>query len=347
MHSYRNPLLVCLVVNLSLAIVADRPLNADQPLVEVLVGPTATDPGQDAASELNAPFAMEFDADGDMIIVEYDGGRIFSWRQGRGLTHLAGDGKLGHVDGPAKNARFNKLHNLAILDDGEVILSEHLNHAVRKYDPATKTISTLLGSGKPGPADLSVAAPAATFNQPICVSLTPGQDSLLIADIGNRRIRRLQFDTGVVTVVAGNGDRGVPADGAIATESPLVDPRGAIENEAGEIFLIERNGHALRKIDAEGTITTLAGSGKAGHRDGEALAAELNGPKHLCFGVDGSVFLADDMNHAVRKYDPQSKTLTTVDLGDYKLSRPHGVCVHDGWLYIADSYHHRVLRVKL
>ena len=57
--------------------------------------------------------------------------------------------------------------------------------------------------------------------------------------------------------------------------------------------------------------------------------------------------MADDLNHAIRKYDPQAQTLTTVDLGEYTLSRPHGVCVHQGWLYIADSYHHRVLRVKL
>lgn len=347
MHSYRTPLLLCFLASIFVAMDAGRLLVADEPLVEVLVGPEAPVPNKDEKSELNAPFAMEFDAEGKMIIVEYDGGRIFSWRPGSGLTHLAGNGEVGYVDGPAKDAAFNKLHNLAIMSDGSMILSEHLNHTVRKYDPATNMVSTLLGNGKPGPASESVDISAATVNQPICVSLTPDRNSLLIADIGNRRIRRLRFDTGLVTVVAGNGQRGVPADGSTATASPLVDPRGAIENEKGEIFLIERNGNALRKIDVDGKLATIAGSGKAGHRDGDALTAELNGPKHLCFGLGGSVFLADDMNHAVRKYDPQSQTLTTVDLGRYKLSRPHGVCVHDGWLYIADSYHHRVLRVKL
>ncbi|MGV3484729.1 MAG: hypothetical protein ACO1RT_09955 [Planctomycetaceae bacterium] len=335
------------VAALAFAALTSRPLVADEPTVEVLVGPSSPAPAKDEASELNAPFAMEFTADGDMMIVEYDGGRVWSWREGQGLTHLAGDGVLGYVDGPAKQARFNKLHNLVIMADGVLILSEHLNHTVRKYDPATKTISTLLGNGKPGSAAESVAASSATFNQPICVALTPDRSSLLIADIGNRRIRRLHFESGLVTVVAGNGERGVPADGSLATASPLVDPRGAIQNEAGEIFLIERGGHALRKIDTAGKITTLAGDGKAGHRDGDALKGQLNGPKHLCFGPDGSVFMADDTNHAVRRYDPRAKTLTTVDLGDYKLNRPHGVCVHQGWLYIADSYHHRVLRVKL
>ena len=323
-------------------------MEAQGPVIEVLIGPRDPAPPKGAASELDTPFAVEFNSHGEMVIVEYDGGRLLSWHAGHGLTHLAGVAKkAGFVDGPAKTAEFNKLHNLVILNDDCVLMSDHLNHAVRKYDPKTLTVSTLAGTGKSGPAVDSVDASAATFTQPICVSLAPDRKSILIADIGNRCLRRLILTTGKLTILAGNGKAGSPVDGSLAKDSPLRDPRGAIQNKLGEIFLIERGGHALRKIDADGKITTIAGTGKAGHQDGDALTAQLNGPKHLCFGDEGIVFIADDENHAIRKYDPATKTLTTVNFGAYKLNRPHGVCGYAGWLYVADSFNHRVLRLKL
>jgi hypothetical protein len=339
-------ILVAIIVSQSFQ-TTKRPAFAAEPTVEVLFGPADPVPTKGSTSDLNNPFAIEFAANGEMIIVEYEGGRVLSWSQKNGLKHLAGRPEAGYQDGEAKAAQFNKLHNLAILDDGSILLSDHLTHTIRKFDPKSNRVSTYSGTGKPGPAAVTTAIAAATYNLPISISLVPSKKSLLVADIGNRRIRRADFESGVVSIVAGNGEKGTPEDGSLATESPLLDPRAAIENEAGEIFLIERNGNALRKIDLEGRISTIAGDGTAGPRDGDALAAQLNGPKHLCFDESGNIFIADDMNHAVRKYDPATKTLTTVDLGDYKISRPHGVCVHEGWLYIADSYQHRVLRVKL
>jgi hypothetical protein len=320
---------------------------AAEPIVEVLVGPAGYVPEKDAQSELNTPFAIEFAAGGEMIIVELDGGRMFSWHQKNGLRHLAGEGGAGYMDGEAKKAKFNQLHNLAIQDDGSMLLSDHNNHAVRKYDPASQMVSTVVGNGNRDPAVASASAIDATFNLPISVALTPDKKSLLIADIGNRCIRRWDIQSNTVSIVAGNGKTGVPRDGSLATEASLVDPRAAIQNEFGEIYVLERGGHALRLISPEGTISTVAGTGRPGGVDGEALKAQIDAPKHLCFGPESVIFIADDNNHAVRKYDPEAKTLTTVNLGDYKIRRPHGVCVHEGWLYIADSYQHRILRVKL
>lgn len=315
--------------------------------VEVVIGPHATVPTTDAKSQLDTPFAIEFDDQDAMIIVEYDGGRILRWHPGQDLVTLAGNAQPGYVDGPARDARFNKLHNLAILDDGSMVLSDHLNHAIRKFDPHKNIVSTIAGNGSIGPAVASVDAASATFNQPICVSLTPDRKAVLIADIGNRRIRKLDLSTGNITVVAGNGTKGFPENGSLATLASLLDPRGAIQNELGELFVIDRGGNRLYRVDADGLISTIAGDGKAGLRDGEALKSQMNGPKHLCFGPKGEVYIADDNNNAIRKYTPQSHQLSTIDLGLYKLNRPHGVCTHDGWLYIADSYHHRVLRIKL
>lgn len=315
--------------------------------VEVLVGPPEPVPPASAQSVLIEPFAMEFDAEGTMVIVEYTGGRVLTWSPDAGLKHVAGGPEQGYIDGKAMDARFNKLHNLVILPSGKIILSEHLNHTIRQFDPEHQTVSTFAGNGKQGPAVPKVAVDAATFNQPICVMASPDYSSLLVADIGNQVIRRVDLASGLVTIVAGTGKKGNPVDGALASESALIDPRGAIENAAGEMYVISRGGHMLWKIDREGKIARVAGNGKAGLVDGGLNESQLNGPKHLCFGPSGEVYLADDVNDAVRKFDPKLGLLTTVDLGDYKIKRPHGVLVRDGWLYIADSFQHRILRVKL
>ena len=319
----------------------------EEPFIEILIGATEPVVKNPSPGKLNNPFAVEFNSSNEMIIVEYEGGRILSWTKDNGLNHLAGSSRVGYRDGPAETALFDRLHNLSILDDGTMLLSDHLTHSIRRYDPETNIVSTYTGTGKPGPVVEGAHIQTATFNVPICVALTPDKTSLLVADIGNHRVRRIDLRTGLVSTVAGNGQKGKPSNGSIATDSPLVDPRGAIQNEAGEVFIIERGGNSLRMIDVEGKISTLVGNGTAGDRDGDVTRSQLNGPKHLCFGTNGTVFIADDNNNAIRKYDPTTKQLTTVNLGKYEIRRPHGVCVHAGWLYIADSFNHRILRVKL
>ncbi len=315
--------------------------------VQVLRGPTAPDPGEHVGpGELNTPFAVEFDSIGRMLIVEYDGGRLLRVNPGGSLETLAGDGTLGYRDGDPAQARFNKLHNLAIDQDDRVFLSDHLNHTVRLYEPAGPRVRSFAGNGQPGDAGDGQPLAAARFQRPICVSLSPDCQRLLIADIHNRRIRQVDLATGTLTSLVGNGKRGVPVDGTPARQAPLVDPRAAAEADNGDLYLLERGGHALRRV-RDGRIETVAGDGQPGHLDGPALQARFHGPKHLDIAPDGRVVIADDVNHQVRLFDPATKRVSTIDLGPYRLRRPHGVKVRDGWLYIADSFHHRILRTRL
>ena len=316
--------------------------------VEVLVGPKEPDPGKDVQpGELNAPFAVCFDPDQWMWIVEYDGGRLMRWSKEEGLVHEAGDGTAGYANGTAKLSQFNQLHNITRLPDGRFVMSDHLNHALRVYDPNNKLVSTLGGNGQAGFAGDGNVVTAARFNQPICVEMSGDGKVLLVADIRNRRLRQISIDDWRITTIAGNGRAGQPQEGQKATEASLVDPRAAVSDAEGTVYFLERGGNALRRIGTDGSLTTLAGSGKAGFEDGIGLRSMLNGPKHLCMDAQRAVYIADDNNHAVRRFDLQSGALTTVDLGEYRLKRPHGVTVHEGWLYIADSYHHRVLRVRI
>jgi len=175
---------------------------------------------------------------------------------------------------------------------------------------------------------------------------------LHITDLKNARIRNVDLASNQVRTVAGNGSKGVPADGSLAVDSPLVDPRAAASDPSGRLYVLERSGHALRVVDPNGTIRTVAGTGKKGYRDGAALEAEFGSPKHICLDDAGNVYIADDLNGAIRKYNPKTARVETI-LGQGKgdsrirLLHPHGVCVHEGWLYVIDSGNNRILRQRV
>lgn len=343
---YRSVTVLLLLLSVELA-------NAE-PYVEIVIGdttPKQVGKGKFEPGKLNNPFAVDFDANENMYIVEYQGGRIHRMTPDGKLTHVAGrpDAKGYTGDGgPPKQATFNLLHNLAIAPDGKLYMSDHLNSVVRTFDPKTNAIASYAGNGKKGFAGDDESVTKARFNMVMCVMLNPAKDTLYIADIRNYRIRAINMKSQTISTVAGNGKRGIPKDAAISTKAPLVDPRAAAADKKGNLYIVERGGHALRVVRTDGKIYTLAGTGKKGKADGSALKATMNGPKHLDIDDDGNVYIADDNNHLIRKYDPKSKTLTTVlGKGKTKLNRPHGVCVHKGYLYVADSWHHRILKIKL
>jgi sugar lactone lactonase YvrE len=166
----------------------------------------------------------------------------------------------------------------------------------------------------------------------------------------------LDLKSGVVTTIAGNGQSGVPPDGADAAQSPLVDPRAAAVDSKGNVYILERRGNALRIVDKTGKIRTVIAPGTiTGGR-----APGLNGPKHLCVDLQDNLIIADTENHLILKYEPKGGAVKVIagsgEKGDRlitgdplktQLNRPHGVFVHpSGALYISDSYNHRVLKLS-
>ena len=323
--------------------------NATEPVVQVLVGPHDADPGKNVApGRLSYPFGIDFDANENMIIVEYKGGRIFKRTPTGDVFQIGGLGHAGYEGdgGPMTKASFRDMHNVAIGPDGSYYISDHANHAIRRVDGGGN-ISTYAG-GQAGFEGDTKSVTNARFNTPISVSISPDKKYLLVADLKNYRIRRITLHDGRIDTVAGNGERGIPSDGAKATTAPLFDPRAAAYDDTGNLYIVERGGHALRVVDAQGLIYTVAGNGKKGKADGVGKKANLNSPKHLVIDTRGDVYIADDNNHLVRRFEPRTGLLSTVlGVGKFRLNRPHGVQANNGWLYIADSWNHRVVRVKL
>jgi DNA-binding beta-propeller fold protein YncE len=333
-------------------------------IVIVAGGGTAEQGVNATECRLREPFGAEFAPDGAMVIVEMTkGNRVLKIEKKGILTVLAGDGSLGFSGdgGPAARATFNGLHTLAIGPTGDIYLADAFNFRVRKIEAKSGMISTFAGVGKKGFGGDGGPATQAQFGSTINVALDPAGRHLYVADIDNRRVRRITLENGVVDTVAGNGSKGIPADGARATEAPLVDPRAVAATATGGVYILERSGHALRLVDQDGRIRTVAGTGEAGFSgDGEdARHAKLNGPKHLCVDLKGDVLIADTDNHVIRKLVVGDGRIVRVagngkkgaqGVGgsplEVELNQPHGVSVdRDGTITICDSLNDRVLRI--
>ncbi len=297
-------------------------------------------PGTEA--KLKEPFGTDFDKAGNIFIIEMISGNR--------LLKIASDGKLTRI---AEDAKFNGPHNLAVLPDGSVLVADTWNGRIRKVEPKSGAVSDLPGFGVPGEKAKSAG--------PYCITLDFTGTKLYVADL--TRVHVVDLKTGASKVVAGNGKKGKPPDGAVAVESPLSDPRAVAPDRLGNVYILERSGHALRVVDAAGKIRTVVNaSGKAGATGdgGSALDATLNGPKHLCIDLENNVIIADAENHLVRKFLPKENKIVRVagtgkkgstgiggDPLQCELARPHGVVVHPqtGELFITDSYNNRVLKI--
>jgi hypothetical protein len=274
---------------------------------------------------------------------------------GNGEAGFAGDG------GPASAAQLNGPHHLLVLANGDVLIADTWNNRVRKIDAKTGVIKTIAGTGKKGFSGDGGPATEAEFSGIHCLAIDDSRHVLYLADLDNRRVRSVDLSTGITSTVAGNGRKGVPKDGDDARSAPLVDPRAVATDDDGNVYILERSGHALRVVDRAGKIRTLAGAGKPGSSGdgGPAIQATLNGPKHLCVDHDGNVYIADTENHRVRVYHPSDKTIRNVagtgmkgnaGLGGppeaTELAQPHGVFIgSEGQLYISDSSNNRVLKL--
>jgi DNA-binding beta-propeller fold protein YncE len=331
-------------------------------VVLVAGGGDGADGSEATKAKVVQPFAVDFDAGGTVYFVEMVGGERFRTIDKDGKVYtLAGSGKKGNAsgDGDPLKAEFNGMHNLAV-SGTTVYLADTFNATLRTFDLKAKTLAPFAGTGTKGFADGPVQK--AEFKETICIALTPDGKTLYVADIGNKRVRAIDTKSGTVSTVAGTGTAGVPKDGEPASKQPLVDPRAVAADDKGNVYVLERSGHALRVIDKDGKIRTVAGTGKkgSGGNGGAALKAEMNGPKYVSIDRDGSVLIADTENHQIRRYIPGKETVELVmgtgkagkgfdaDPLKCELARPHGVSVHPktGELYVADSDNGRILKVE-
>ncbi len=278
------------------------------------------------------------------------------------LATFAGTGEAGHTGdgGAATDAKIDEIYAIQVDANGDVYILQRFNPSVRKINAATGVIDTVAGDTTVGYGGDGGAAVRAQMREPNdCIM--DGKGGLLIADVQDQRIRRLDIESGIISTFAGTGEKEHTGDGGKASDAGIFGARAICVDGRGNTYVCEREGNTIRRIDANGIITTVAGTGEKGYSGdgGPAVECEFNGPKAIRCDVEGNVLIVDTENHAIRKYDADSGIITTVagghegpdgDCGPAVgagLARPHGVVVDgDGAMYIADSENHRIRLVR-
>jgi sugar lactone lactonase YvrE len=211
-------------------------------------------------------------------------------------------------------------------------------------------MEVLAGSGSAGFAD--GAGAAAQFHNPYGVAVD-GEGSFIIADYSNHRVRKITRD-GTVSTLAGSGSEGF-ADGAGAA-AQFNGPIGVAVDGEGNIIITDFSNHRVRKITPDGTVSTLAGSGTRGFADGAGAAAQFNDPLGVAVDGGGSIIIADNGNHRVRKISPDGTVSTLAGSGSRGFADGAGTAAQfnctcgvavdgQGSIIIADNGNQRVRNI--
>jgi len=326
----------------------------------------AGDGGPAAQALLDQPFGVEVDRHGDFVICDMANHSVRKVERGTGtITTVAGNGRKGDGGdgGPATQASMNEPYGLAVDRDGTLYVVDRLNARIRRVDGKTGLMTTLAGTGQSGSSGDGGPALQAQLAEPNGICLD-GRGGLYIADVRGQRVRKVDLASGTISTVAGTGERRDHGDGGPAVAAGVFGPRAVVCDRAGNLFICQREGHKVRRVDARtGIITTIAGTGEKGYSGdgGPALQATFDGPKWITADARDNLYVVETENQCIRRIDAQTGVITTVagsgrrgPVGDggpalaAELDRPHGACVDaENILYIADSNNHRVRRVAL
>jgi len=229
-------------------------------------------------------------------------------------------------------------------------------------DANTGLISTVAGNGTAGFSGDGGPATSASLNDPAGVAVD-SLGNLFISDWANERVRKVDANTGFISTVAGNGTEGFSGDGGPATSASLNDPTGVAVDSLGNLYIGEQDNERVRKVDANtGLISTVAGDGTKGFSGdgGPATSASLYEPSGVAVDSLGNLFIADSINHRIRKVDANTGIISTVagngtlgfggDVGpatSASLNYPFGVALDSaGNFFIADNENHRLRKVE-
>ncbi len=306
------------------------------------------------------PFMCDFDSAGNLFYSESRNNVIRRVDKATGIvTTVAGNGEAGYSGdgGPAIQATMKEPYSLQVdRNNGDIYIVDRLNAVVRRVDAATGVITTVAGTGEQGYSGDGGPGGQAMLREPNDCFLD-GRGGLLIADIQDQRIRRLDLATGIISTFAGNGEKERAGDGKPALEASIMGARAVCMDSKGNTYIAEREGNGVRKVDANGIMSTVAGNGERGYEGdgGPALTATWGSPKAIRCDAQDNIVVVDTENHAIRRIDAVTGIVTTIAGGrlggegdggpatEAAMDRPHGCGIDaQGNIFVADSNNHRV-----
>jgi sugar lactone lactonase YvrE len=261
-------------------------------LITTAVGPAS-------GTDLVDPAGVAIDDAGNMYVADFGASRIWKIDPDGATTVFAGTGTSGSDGdgGPATEATINAA-GMAFGPDGDMYIDDLYRY--RRIDPAG-IIHAFAGTGTPGFSGDGGAALEATFSANGGMVSTDQSGAVYIADAGNHRVRKVD-PSGVITTVIGDAGEGYAGDGGPAAEARIGTPHAVASDESGDIFFTDDwDSSSIRRIDAAGNVSTVAGQKSSGFSGdcGPAISAELSQPFQVAMHK-GILYILDSNNNRIR-----------------------------------------------
>lgn len=280
--------------------------------IETIAGKAFTEEGAAPLdSRLNNPFGLAVKPDGSICFSDSDHFRVRCLQNGEVRT-IVGTGALGAGGngGPALEAELVEPRGIAWGPDGSLYIADTIDLVVRRVAP-DGTISIFAGTGEGGSEGEDGPATEAELSEPTDVAVDDA-GNVYIADPFSDRVLIVGLD-GVLARFAGSGETGYSGDGGPATMAELFDPAAIALGPDGEVYIADQTNDVIRRVDAEGIIQTVVGTGQNGSfgDGGSPLQARLDSPGALAVGADGVLYIADGESR-LRAVDFEADEINTV-----------------------------------
>ena len=264
--------------------------------------------GPATQAQLNEPYEVRFDKDGNMFFVEMQNHVVRRVDAKTGIIELiAGSGRQGFSGdgGVATSAKLSRPHSIALDNSGHLYICDIGNHRIRKVDLSSGIISTFAGTGQKNPTPDGAPIPGTPLNGPRALDFD-GDHGLILALREGNAIYRLDLKAGTLHHLAGTGKSGYSGDGGPAKSAALSGPKGVALAANGDIYFADTESHTIRVIRAaSGIVETVVGNGKKGDGpDGIPSNCQLDRPHGVFVNAAGRVFIGDSNNHRVRMLVP-------------------------------------------